>query len=57
MGGTLCFQGTRVPAQTVLDYLNDGGTLEEFFDDFPSANPDDVRSFLKLAIGEHAPAA
>jgi ABC transport system ATP-binding/permease protein len=28
-------EGTRMPAQTLLGYLNDGYTLEEFLDNFP----------------------
>lgn len=38
LGGTLVFRGTRVPAQTLLDYLNDGFTLDEFLDSFPSVS-------------------
>ena len=30
------FRGTRVPFQTLLDYLEGGQTLAEFLDDFPS---------------------
>ena len=30
MGGTLVFRNTRVPIQTLLDYLDDGFSLEEF---------------------------
>ena len=49
MGGTLVFRGTRVPAQTLLDYLGDGYTLDEFLDMFPSVQRDDAREFLRLA--------
>ena len=49
LGGTLVFQGTRVPVQTLLDYLQDGFTLEEFMENFPSVKRDDAVSFLKLA--------
>ena len=51
MGGTLVFCGTRVPAQTLLDYLDDGFSLEEFLEMFPSVKPEDVREFLQLARG------
>jgi uncharacterized protein (DUF433 family) len=57
MGGTLCFQGTRVPAQTLLDYLDDGSTLEEFFECFPGVTREDAAAFLKLARGIDATAA
>jgi uncharacterized protein (DUF433 family) len=36
LGGTPIFRGTRVPFQTLLDYLEGGQTLDEFLDDFPS---------------------
>ncbi len=36
MGGTPVFAGTRVPAQTLLDYLESGETLDAFLADFPS---------------------
>ena len=47
LGGTLVFQTTRVPAQTLLDYLNDGYTLEEFLDFFPTVQRSDAEVFLK----------
>jgi uncharacterized protein (DUF433 family) len=49
LGGTLVFQGTRVPAQTLLDYLDDGYTVEDFLEFFPSVNHQDAEEFLKLA--------
>jgi uncharacterized protein (DUF433 family) len=36
MSGAVVFVGTRVPAQSLLDYLAGGHTLEEFLDDFPT---------------------
>ena len=36
LGGTPVFRGTRVPFQTLLDYLEGGQTLDEFLDDFPT---------------------
>ncbi len=52
LGGTLVFQGTRVPAQALLDYLTDGFSVEEFLEFFPSVNKEDAREFLKLAHAE-----
>ena len=52
LGGTLVFQGTRVPAQTLLDYLTDGYTIDEFVEFFPSVNKADAEEFLKLAHAE-----
>ena len=36
MGGTPVFAGTRVPFQTLLDYLEADQSLTEFLADFPS---------------------
>jgi uncharacterized protein (DUF433 family) len=36
LGGTPVFRGTRVPFQTLLDYLEAGQTLDEFLEDFPT---------------------
>jgi uncharacterized protein (DUF433 family) len=49
LGGTLVFQGTRVPAQTLLDYLTGGFSLQEILEYFPSINEEDARESLKLA--------
>lgn len=38
MSGALCFAGTRVPVQTLFDYLEGKSSLEEFLDDFPSVS-------------------
>lgn len=37
LGGTPVFAGSRVPAQTLIDYLEGGQSLAEFLDDFPTA--------------------
>lgn len=52
MGGTLVFRGTRVAAQSLLDYLKDGYTLDEFLEMFPSVDRGDAINFLRLARGE-----
>jgi uncharacterized protein (DUF433 family) len=48
LGGTLVFRGTRVPAQTLLDYLNDGFTVDEFVEFFPSVKKEEALAFLQL---------
>lgn len=48
LGGVLVFQGTRVPAQTLLDYLNDGFSVEQFLEYFPSVKKNDAVEFLRL---------
>lgn len=52
LGGTLVFKGTRVKAQTLLDYLDSGDTLEDFLQDFPTVSRDDANLFLRLAREE-----
>ncbi len=52
MGGTLVFRGTRVPAQTLLDYFQDGYDLNGFLEEFPSVNRVDAEEFLRLARPE-----
>ena len=38
MGGTPVFAGTRVPVQTLLDYLEGGETIDDFLEGFPSVS-------------------
>jgi uncharacterized protein (DUF433 family) len=38
LGGTLVFAGTRVPVQTLVDYLSAGDTIDDFLDDFPTVS-------------------
>jgi uncharacterized protein (DUF433 family) len=49
MGGTPVFAGTRVPIQTVLDYLEAGETIDDFLEGFPSVTRDQVIGFLEEA--------
>ena len=48
-GGAVVFAGTRVPLKNLIDYLEAGDSLEEFLDDFPSVNRDQVVAALELA--------
>ncbi len=52
MGGTLVFRASRVPAQTLLDYLDDGYALDDFLEMFPSVDRGDAEEFFRLARGE-----
>ncbi len=38
LGGAPVFRGTRVPIQTLFDYLEAGETLEEFLQGFPTVS-------------------
>src|SRR2546430_10397266 len=40
LGGTPVFVGTRVPIQSLFDYLEGGETLDEFLRQFPSVRRD-----------------
>lgn len=49
LGGTPVFRGTRVPVQTLLEYLEGGQTLDEFLDDFPTVTRKAAVAALELA--------
>ena len=48
LGGTLVFSGTRVQAQSLLDYLNDGFTFGEYLGFFPTVGKDQAEAFLDI---------
>jgi len=47
LGGTPVFAGTRVPVQTLLDYLEHNQSLNEFLDDFPSVSREQAIALLE----------
>ncbi len=49
MSGTCA--GTRVPAQTLIDYLAAGESIDEFLYDFPTVSRDRAIAVLNLAMG------
>jgi uncharacterized protein (DUF433 family) len=49
MGGTPVFTGTRVPIQTLIDYLKAGDTIDDFLDGFPTVSREQVVEFLQQA--------
>ena len=49
MGGTPVFKGTRVPIQTLFDYIEGGDPLEEFLDDFPTVTREHAIQVLEMA--------
>lgn len=49
MGGAPVFSGTRVPVQTLLDYLEAGDSIDEFLEGFPSVTREQVIAFLEEA--------
>lgn len=40
MHGVPVFQGTRVPVETLFEYLEGGDTLEDFLEGFPTVSRD-----------------
>ena len=49
MGGTPVFAGTRVPVQTLFDYIEGGDTIEEFLDDYPTVTKEQTIEVLEMA--------
>src|SRR4029434_924993 len=49
MSCTPVFAGTRVPVQTLIDYLEAGDPLDEFLKDFPSVSREHAIAVLELA--------
>lgn len=47
MSGTPVFAGTRVPVQTLIDYLEGGENIDDFLDGFPTVSRDQVIAFLE----------
>lgn len=46
LGGIPVFIGTRVPAKTLLDYLEKGHSLDDFLDDFPTVSLSQAQTLL-----------
>lgn len=49
LSGAVVFTGTRVPVQTLIDYLEEGGRLDEFLEDFPTVSREHAVAVLELA--------
>jgi uncharacterized protein (DUF433 family) len=49
LSGTPCFAGTRVPVQTLLDYLKAGDRIADFLEDFPTVTHEQVDAVLEIA--------
>ena len=47
MSGAPVFAGTRVPVQSLLDYVAGGHSLEEFLDDFPTVRREQALKLLQ----------
>ncbi len=49
MSGTPCFRGTRVPVQSLIDFLEGGETLDQFLVLYPSITRQQVLAVLDFA--------
>ena len=49
MGGTPVFIGTRVPVQSLFDYLEAGDSLDEFLEAFPTVEREQAIAALEIA--------
>ena len=47
MGGALVFVGTRVPVETLLDYLKAGESVDDFLEGFPTVSREQVIGLLE----------
>ena len=49
LSGAPVFAGTRVPVQTLIDYLEAGERLDDFLNDFPTVSREQVTGVLEIA--------
>lgn len=49
MSGAPCFKGTRVPVQTLFDYLQAGSPSDEFLENFPTVSREAAIAVLEVA--------
>lgn len=47
LGGAVVFVGTRVPVRSLFDHLEQGCTIGEFLDDFPSVKREQCLAMLE----------
>lgn len=52
MSGALVFSGTRVPVSVLFEFLEQGNTLADFFEAYPTVSIDHVKSVLHVAFEE-----
>ena len=49
MHGTPCFTGTRVPVQTLIDFLETGDSIDGFLEVYPHMLREQIHAFLALS--------
>jgi len=50
LNGQLVFSGTRVPVQTLIDYLKAGETLDRFLEGFPTVGREQAEAYLDMTL-------
>jgi len=50
LGGTPVFRGTRVPIQNLFDSLESGESVEQFLDQFPTVEREQVMAVLEESM-------
>jgi len=49
LGSAWCFRGTRLPVAALFDYLDQGSTIDEFLEAFPSITREQIHIVLAFA--------
>jgi len=49
LAGQWCFRGTRLPVSALFEHLDQGSTIDEFLEWFPSVSQEQVRRVLAFA--------
>lgn len=55
LGGTPVFVGTRVPVESLFDYLKRGRTIDYFLEQFPTVRREQVEQLLDDAKANSLP--
>lgn len=50
LSGELVFAGTRVPVQTLIDYLKAGETLDRFLEGLPTVKREQAEAYLEMTL-------
>jgi uncharacterized protein (DUF433 family) len=49
LGNQPVFKGTRVTIESLFDYLENGETVDQFVDDFPSVSKEQAMAVIEMA--------
>jgi uncharacterized protein (DUF433 family) len=52
LSGAAVFAGTRVPVQSLIDYLEAGETIDDFLEGFPTVKRAQIVAFLEKAAAQ-----